>query len=69
MVLFEMFDLEFCLSVMVLWNDDHKSILNIYNNRLNINNKLFPLESSLLLTYPESDLSNQTDDEHSIRSQ
>jgi hypothetical protein len=26
MVLFEMFDLEFCLSVMVLWNDGHKSI-------------------------------------------
>jgi hypothetical protein len=60
MVLFEMFDLDFCLSVMVLWNDDHKSILNIYNNRLNINNKLFPLESSLL-TYPGSALSNRTD--------
>jgi hypothetical protein len=26
MVLFEMFDLDFCLSVMVLWNDGHKSI-------------------------------------------
>jgi hypothetical protein len=26
MVLFEMFDLDFCLSAMVLWNDDHKSI-------------------------------------------
>jgi hypothetical protein len=25
-VLFEMFDLDFCLSVMVLWNDGHKSI-------------------------------------------
>jgi hypothetical protein len=24
--LFEMFDLDFCLSVMVLWNDGHKSI-------------------------------------------
>jgi hypothetical protein len=49
MVLFEMFDLDFCLSVMVLWNDAHKSIKN-NNNKLNINNKLFPLESSLLLT-------------------
>jgi hypothetical protein len=26
MVLFEMFDLDFCLSAMVLWNDGHKSI-------------------------------------------
>jgi hypothetical protein len=25
MVLFAMFDLEFCLSGMVLWNDGHKS--------------------------------------------
>jgi hypothetical protein len=68
MVLFEMFDLDFCLSAMVLWNDGHKSIKN-NNNKLNINNKLFPLESSLLLTYPGSALSNQTDGEHSIRSQ
>ena len=66
MVLFEMFDLDFCLSAMVLWNDGHKSIKN---NKLNINNKLFPLESFLLLTYPGSALSNQTDGEHSIRSQ
>jgi hypothetical protein len=49
MVLFAMFELEFCLSAMVLWNDGHKSI----KNKLNFNNKLFPLESSLLLTYPE----------------
>jgi hypothetical protein len=68
MVLFEMFDLDFCLSAMVLWNDGHKSI-KIYNNKLNINNKLFPLESCLILTYPESALSNQTDGEHSIKSQ
>jgi hypothetical protein len=26
MVLFEMFDLDFCLSAIVLWNDGHKSI-------------------------------------------
>jgi hypothetical protein len=26
MVLFAMFDLDFCLSAMVLWNDGHKSI-------------------------------------------
>jgi uncharacterized protein involved in tellurium resistance len=50
MLLFEMFDLDFCLSAMVLWNDGHKSIIYIYNNKLNTNNKLFPLESSLLLT-------------------
>jgi hypothetical protein len=29
MVLFEMFDLDFCLNAMVLWNDGHKSIKNI----------------------------------------
>jgi hypothetical protein len=29
MVLFETFDLDFCLSAMVLWNDSHKSIQNI----------------------------------------
>ena len=50
MVLFEMFDLDFCLSAMVLWNDGHKSIKKY--NKLNLKNKLFPLESSLLLTYP-----------------
>jgi hypothetical protein len=27
--LFEMLDLDFCLSAMVLWNDGHKSIKNI----------------------------------------
>jgi hypothetical protein len=32
MVLFEMFDLDFCLSVMVLWNDGLKSIKNITTN-------------------------------------
>jgi hypothetical protein len=26
MVLFEMLDLDFCLSAMVIWNDGHKSI-------------------------------------------
>jgi hypothetical protein len=41
MGLFAMFDLDFFLSAMVLWNDDHKSI----KNKLNLNNKLFPLES------------------------
>ena len=66
MVLFAMFDLDFCLSAMVLWNDGHKSIKN---NKLNLNNKLFPLESSLLLTYPRIALSNQPDGEHSLRSQ
>ena len=65
MVLFAMFDLDFCLSAMVLWNDGHKSI----KNKLNLNNKLFPLESSLLLTYPRIALSNQPDGEHSLRSQ
>jgi hypothetical protein len=63
MVLFEMFDLDFCLSAMVLWNDGHKSIKN------NINNKPFPIESFLLLIYPGIALSNQLDGEHSIRSQ
>jgi hypothetical protein len=65
MVLFAMFELEFYFSAMVLWNDDHKSI----KNKLNFNNKLFPLESSLLLTYPRIALSNQPDGEHSLRSQ
>jgi hypothetical protein len=27
--LFAMFDLDFCLSAMVLWNDGHKSTKNI----------------------------------------
>jgi hypothetical protein len=30
-VLFAMFDLDFCLSAMVLWNDRHKSIKIIIN--------------------------------------
>jgi hypothetical protein len=63
MVLFAMFELEFCLSALVLWNDGHKSIKN------KLNNKLFPLESSLLLTYLRIALSNQPDGEHSLRSQ
>jgi hypothetical protein len=63
MVLFAMFELDFFLSAMVLWNDGHKSI-----KKLNLNNKLFPLESSLLLTYPRIALSNQPDGEHSLRS-
>jgi hypothetical protein len=46
MMLFAIFELDFFLSAMVLWNDGHKSI----KNKLNLNNKLFPLESSLLLT-------------------
>jgi hypothetical protein len=65
MVLFAMFELEFCLSAMVLWNDGHKSI----KNKLNLNKKLFPLESSLLLTYLRIALSNQPDGEHSLRCQ
>ena len=66
MVLFAMFDLEFCLSALVLWNDGHKSIKN---NKFNLNDKLFPLEYFILLTYPGIALSNQLDGEHSIRSQ
>jgi hypothetical protein len=31
MVLSEMFDLDFCLSVIVLWNDGHKSKKIIIN--------------------------------------
>jgi hypothetical protein len=41
MVLFAIFDLDFCLSAMAFWNDGHKSI----KNKLNFNNELFPLES------------------------
>jgi hypothetical protein len=29
MVLFAMFELDFCLSAMALWNDGHKSIKNL----------------------------------------
>jgi hypothetical protein len=68
MMLFAMFDLDFFLSEMVLWNDGHKSI-KIIINKLNLNNKLFPLESSLLLTYLRIALPNQPDGEHSLRSQ
>jgi hypothetical protein len=49
---------------MVLWNDGHKSI----KNKLSLNNKLFPLESSLVLTYPRITLSNQPDGERSLKS-
>jgi hypothetical protein len=65
MVLFAIFELDFCLSAMVLWNDGHK---NIYN-KLKLNNEIFPVESSLLLTYLRIVLSNQQDGEHSLRSQ
>jgi hypothetical protein len=65
MVLFAMFELEFCLSAMVLWNDGHKTI----KNKLNLNNKLFPSESSLLLTYLRIAFSNQPYGKHSLRSQ
>jgi hypothetical protein len=70
-VLFAMFDLDFCLSAMVLWNDGHKSIkiIIIIINKLNLNNKLFPLESSLLLTHLRIALPNQPDGEHSLRFQ
>jgi hypothetical protein len=68
MVLFEMFDLDFSLSALVLWNDGHKSMKK-YINTLNLNNKLFPLESFLLLTYLGSALCNQIDGEHLITSQ
>jgi hypothetical protein len=37
--------------------------------KLNLKNKLFPLESSLLLTYLRIALPNQPDGEHSLRSQ
>jgi hypothetical protein len=66
MVLFAMFDLDFCLSSMVLWNDGHKSIKII---NLTLIKKIFPLESSLLLTYLRIALSNQPDVERSLRSQ
>ena len=69
MVMFAMFDLDFCLSAMVLWNKSHKSIKIIIINKLNLNNKLFPLESSLLLTHLRIALPNQPDGEHSIKSQ
>jgi hypothetical protein len=62
MVLFAMFDLEFCLSAMVLWNDGHKSIKKIIINYSH-------LESFLLLTYLGIALPNQPDGEYSLRSQ
>jgi hypothetical protein len=43
MVLVAMFDLDFCLSAMVLWNDGHKN-----KNKLNFSNKQFP--SRIFLT-------------------
>jgi hypothetical protein len=65
MVLFVMFELEFCLSATVLWNDCHKNIQKIINSNLIIN---YPLESSLLLTYLRIALPNQPDGENSLRS-
>jgi hypothetical protein len=41
MVLFAMFNLDFCLSAMILWNDGHKNIKKL-TNKLNFNNMLFP---------------------------
>jgi hypothetical protein len=68
MVLFAMFDLEFCLSAMVLWNDGHKSIKKIIINLTLIINYSH-LESFLLLTYLGIALPNQPDGEYSLRSQ
>jgi hypothetical protein len=48
--LFALFDLDFCLSAMVLWNDGHKSI----KNKLNLNKKLFPLEYFSTLHLPKN---------------
>jgi hypothetical protein len=61
MVLVAMFDLDFCLSAMVLWNDGHKSIKKI-------NLSYSSLESLLLLTLRIS-LSNQSDGERLFRTQ
>ena len=65
MVLFEMFDLDFCLSAMVLWNDGHK------NKKINLTLIISysPLESFLLLTPLRISLSNQPDGKCSLRSQ
>jgi hypothetical protein len=64
MVLVAMFDLDFCLSAMVLWNDGHKNIKN-----LTLIISYSPLESFLLLTSLRTSLSNQPDGERSLRSQ
>jgi hypothetical protein len=40
-----MFDLDFCLSAMILWNDDHKNIKKLINKF----RKLIPLESFSIL--------------------
>jgi hypothetical protein len=63
MVLVAMFELDFCLSAMVLWNDGHKSIYKFFNLSYS------PLESLLLLTPLRSSLSNQSDGERSPRTQ
>ena len=65
MVLFALFDLDFCLSAMVLWNDGHKNI----KTNLTLIISYSPLESFLLLTYLRIALSNQPDGERSLRSQ
>jgi hypothetical protein len=62
MVLVDMFELDFCLSAMVLWNDGHKSIKNI-------NLSYSPLESLLLPTSLRISLSDQSDGERSFRTQ
>jgi hypothetical protein len=48
MVLVAMFDSDFCLSAMVLWNYGHK---NIQKSNLTLIIRYSPLESFLLLTY------------------
>jgi hypothetical protein len=62
-----------CLCWIFAWVQWSYGIMAIrakkYKNKLNLKNKLFPLESSLLLTYPRIALSNQLDGEHSLRSQ
>jgi hypothetical protein len=58
MVLVAMFELDFCLSAMVLWNDGHRNIKNLSYS---------PLESLLLLTPLRISLSNQPDGERSFR--
>jgi hypothetical protein len=65
MVLVAMFDLDFCLSAMVLWNDGHKNI----KTNLTLIISYSPLESFLLLTYLRIALSNQPDGECLLRSQ
>jgi hypothetical protein len=65
MVLVAMFDLNFCLSTMVVLNDGHKN----KKTNLTLIISYSPLESFLLITYIRIPLSNQLDGEHSLRSQ